>query len=143
MILPVNQKLLTILPVNVLDTHPGQDGLIRTVTVGHRRRNVRDTKKVTEDPSKYRSLPMVEEKVHVQRLAVLQHLDPEHATAKEVVVDDNACQPVLLTIPPGQPVVDDNACQPEVGDNNACQPVVVDVTACHPEDGDDNACPFA
>ena len=50
----------------VLDTHPGQDKLIRTVTVGHRRKNVRDTKKVMEDPSKYRSLPMVEERVHVQ-----------------------------------------------------------------------------
>ena len=69
--------------VKVLDTHPDQDGLIRTATVGHRRRNVRDTKKVTEDPSKYRSVPMVEEKVHVQRLAVLQHLDPEDALAKD------------------------------------------------------------
>ena len=117
--------------VKVLDTHPGQDGLIRTVTVGHRRRNVRDTKKVTEDPSKYRSLPMMEEKVHVQRLAVLQHLDPEHATAKEVVVDNNACQPV---------VGDNSACQPEVGDDNACQPEVGDDNACQPVVGDDNAC---
>ena len=60
----------------VLQLHPGQDQLVRTVTVGHRRKNVKDTQKVMEDPSKYRSLPMVEERVHVQRLAVLQHLDP-------------------------------------------------------------------
>ena len=53
------------------------------MTLGHRSRNVSDTKKVTEDPSKYRSVPMVEEKVHVERLAVLQHLDPEDALAKD------------------------------------------------------------
>ena len=140
--------------VKVLDTHPGQDGLIRTVTVGHRRKNVRDTKKVTEDPSKYCSLPMVEEKVHVQRLAVLQHLDPEHTTTKEAVGDDNACQPVVVDVADCQPVVgDDNACQPvlltlppghpDAGDDNACQHVLLTSPPGHPEDGDDNTCLFA
>ena len=101
------------------------------MTVGHRRKNVRDTKKVTEDPSKYRSLPMVEERVHVQRLAVLQHLDPEQVlpvpcsvtltNPKDAVGDDNVCLPVLLTLPPGHPDDgDDNACQPEDGDDNNC-----------------------
>ena len=66
--------------------HPGQDKLIRTVTVGHRRKNVRDTKKVMEDPSKYLSLPMVEERIHVQRLAVLQHLDPASQLMSKIAV---------------------------------------------------------
>ena len=79
----------------VLDTHPGQDKLIRTVTVGHRRKNVKDTKKVMEDPSKYRSLPMVEERVHVQRLAVLQHLDPPSELMSNIAVQP--LQPSELT----------------------------------------------
>ena len=68
--------------VRVLECHPGEDGLVRTVTVGYRRRDIRNTQKVAADPSQYEATPLVKEKVHVQRLAVLQNLHPEENIEK-------------------------------------------------------------
>ena len=53
--------------VRVLKTHPEADGLVRTVTVCYKQRDAR-VKNASQSK-------LVEEKVHVQRLAVLQYLE--------------------------------------------------------------------
>ena len=47
------------------ETHADKKGLVRTVCVCYRRRDSR------EDPLVYKSKPLVEEKVSVQRLSLL------------------------------------------------------------------------
>ena len=47
------------------ETYPDKKGLVRTVSVSYRRRDSR------EDPLVYKSKPLVEEKVSVQRLSLL------------------------------------------------------------------------
>ena len=47
------------------ETYPDEKGLVRTVCVCYRRRDSR------EDPLVYKSKPLVEEKVSVQRLSLL------------------------------------------------------------------------
>ena len=49
----------------VTETYPDKKGLVRTVCVSYRRRDSR------EDPLVYKSKPLVEEKVSVQRLSLL------------------------------------------------------------------------
>ena len=49
----------------VLETHPDNRGLVRTVTLGYRRRDKR------EKVSEYKSKPLVKEQVAVQRLSLL------------------------------------------------------------------------
>ena len=49
----------------VLKTHPDSQGLVRTVTIGYRKRDKR------EKVDSYKSKPLVEEQVAVQRLSLL------------------------------------------------------------------------
>ena len=65
--------------VKVLECHTSKDGLVRTVTVGYKRRDLRNAQKIAADPSQFVPVSLVKEKVHVQRLAVLQHLQPDHS----------------------------------------------------------------
>ena len=51
----------------VTKVHPDKLGLVRTVTVGYRRRNKREVNTIDN----YRSKPLVEEQVAVQRLSLL------------------------------------------------------------------------
>ena len=69
--------------VKVLECHTSKDGLVRTVTVGYKRRDLRNTQKIAADPSQFVPVSLVKEKVHVQRLAVLQHLQPDHSVSGE------------------------------------------------------------
>ena len=76
----------------VKDVHPDQQGLVRTVTVGYRLKNKKEPRHV------FRSKPLVEEKVAVQRLQLLHTADVEENvkvagvnvddTISEVKVDD-------------------------------------------------------
>ena len=56
----------------VSKTHPDQSGLVRTVTVEYRKRDVR------EDPVKYKSKPLVQELMSVQRLCLLVPLSEQN-----------------------------------------------------------------
>ena len=49
----------------ILEIHPYSRGIVRTVTIGYRRRNKREKAK------KYQCKPLVEEQVAVQRLCLL------------------------------------------------------------------------
>ena len=49
----------------ITQTHPDSSGLVRTVTVEYRKRDVR------EDPMVYKSKPLVKEEMSVQRLVLL------------------------------------------------------------------------
>ena len=72
--LSVNDVVMMIYPGNlkndyrlakVLRVHPDRNGLVRTVTVGYRKRDSREPRDV------YRSKPLTEEEVSVQRLSLL------------------------------------------------------------------------
>ena len=55
----------------VLEVHPDRRNLVRTVTVGYRRRNK------NESAREYKSRPLVKEKVSVQRLSLLVPIDAD------------------------------------------------------------------
>merc|ERR1711872_165184 len=75
----------------VLEVYPDDKGLVRTVKIGYRRRDKR------EGPDVYWKKPLVEEKVAVQRLAMLQAVnEPPVASSEEyagVEPDDDAGSP--------------------------------------------------
>ena len=68
----------------VLKTHPDRSGLVRTVIVGYRRKNSREKTDV------YKSKPLVEEQVSVQRLSLLVPNEASEDASKEVVEEPNA-----------------------------------------------------
>ena len=49
----------------IIDVHPDPSKLVRTVTVAYRKRDAR------EDPKVYKSKPLTQEKMAVQRLSLL------------------------------------------------------------------------
>ena len=49
----------------ILKVHPDSSGLVRTVTIAYRKRDIR------ESPEQYKSKPLVQEKMAVQRLSLL------------------------------------------------------------------------
>ena len=55
----------------VLQVHPDSKGLVRTVTIGYRRRNKKEKAEV------YQKKPLVQEQVAVQRLCLLVPKDEE------------------------------------------------------------------
>ena len=55
----------------VLQVHPDSNGLVRTVTIGYRRRNKKEKAEV------YQKKPLVQEEVAVQRLCLLVPKDEE------------------------------------------------------------------
>ena len=55
----------------VSDVHPGDDGLVRQVTVSYRKKNSR------ESPSVFRSKPLISERVALHRLHRLHLADEE------------------------------------------------------------------
>ena len=79
----------------VLKTHPDRSGLVRTVTVGFRRKNNR------EKPEVYKSKPLVEEQVSVQRLSLLVPSNEAVSEATKETVDEAVKETV-------KDVVDDN-----------------------------------
>ena len=61
--------------VKVLETHPEEDGLVRTVTVGYKRRDARNNK----------SNKLITEKAHVQRLIIIQPTEePKEENIEEI-----------------------------------------------------------
>ena len=56
----------------IVAVHPDSSKLVRTVTVAYRRRDTR------EDPNTYRSKPLTEEKMAVQRLSLLVPSEEQH-----------------------------------------------------------------
>ena len=59
----------------VTKTHPDKSGLVRTVTVTFRKRDVR------EDPVKYKTKPLTEEIMAVQRLCLLVPVAEQNAVS--------------------------------------------------------------
>ena len=55
----------------VLEVHPDSRGLVRTVTIGYRRRNKKEKAEV------YQKKPLVQEQVALQRLCLLVPKDEE------------------------------------------------------------------
>ena len=72
----------------VLRTHPDVKGLVRTVTVGFRRKDSREKLDV------YKSKPLVEEQVAVQRLSLLVPA----SDATEKVVSDKADDEITINV---------------------------------------------
>jgi hypothetical protein len=66
----------------VLKTHPDRSGLVRTVTVGFRRKNNREKSEVLK------SKPLVEEQVSVQRLSLLVPSNEAVSEANKETVDE-------------------------------------------------------
>ena len=59
----------------VTKTHPDKSGLVRTVTVTFRKRDVR------EDPVKYKTKPLTEEIMAVQRFCLLVPVAEQNAVS--------------------------------------------------------------
>ena len=65
----------------VIKTHPGEDGVVRTVTVGYRQRNARE-KVDKSSPNFMKNKPLTELRLGVQRLVVVLPMEEQEEGGK-------------------------------------------------------------